>query len=56
MNKEIEGLKFRVDEFQREVMIVEDNTIHFDLVRQVMKKFGQVFKESSTRQQRNQSV
>lgn len=35
-------------------MIVEGEPIPFELVSQVMKKFGQVFKESSTRQQRKQ--
>lgn len=35
-------------------MLVEGEPIPFELVSQVMKKFGQVFKESSTRQQRKQ--
>lgn len=41
-------------ELQREVMISEDELIYFELVSQVMKMFGEVFKESSTRQQRKQ--
>lgn len=35
-------------------MLAEGEQIPFELVSQVMKKFGQVFKESSTRQQRKQ--
>lgn len=35
-------------------MIAEDKPILFELVSQVMKRFGQVFKEGSTRQQRKQ--
>ncbi len=54
LNEEIECLKFRLDEIQREVMIAEGQPIPFELVSQVMKKFGKVFKESSTRQQRKQ--
>lgn len=54
LNEEIEALKFRVDELQQEVMLAEGEPIPFELVSQVMKKFGQVFKESSTRQQRKQ--
>ena len=54
LNEEIECLKFRLDEIQREVMIAEGQPIPFELVSQVMKKFGEVFKESSTRQQRKQ--
>ncbi|CEH36023.1 hypothetical protein [Romboutsia lituseburensis] len=34
--------------------MLEEEPISFELVSQVMKKFGQVFKESSTRQQRKQ--
>lgn len=33
-------------------LLVEGEPIPFELVSQVMKKFGQVFKESITRQQR----
>ncbi|UFH64586.1 hypothetical protein KQH81_15120 [Clostridium cadaveris] len=47
-------MKFRMGELQREVMISEDELIYFELVSQVMKMFGEVFKESSTRQQRKQ--
>lgn len=54
LNEEIEGLKFRLDELQQEVMVAEGEPIPFELVSQVMKKFGQVFKDSSTRQQRKQ--
>ncbi len=32
-------------------MLSEGEQIHFELVDQAMKKFGQVFKDSSTRQQ-----
>lgn len=35
-------------------MIAEGEPIPFELVSQVMKKFEQVFKDSSTRQQRKQ--
>lgn len=35
-------------------MIAEVKPITFELVSQVMKKFGQVFKDTSTRQQRKQ--
>mgnify|MGYP006959241502 CR=1 FL=1 len=34
--------------------INNNEPVPFELVSQVMKKFGQVFKESSTRQQRKQ--
>jgi site-specific DNA recombinase len=54
LNEEIETLKFRIDKLQQEVMLAEGEPIPFELVSQVMKKFGQVFKESSTRQQRKQ--
>lgn len=35
-------------------MLAEGEAVPFELVSQVMKKFGQVFKDSSTRQQRKQ--
>ena len=54
LNEEIDTLKFRVDELRQEVMLAEGEPVPFELVSQVMKKFGQVFKESSTRQQRKQ--
>ena len=48
LNEEIDTLKFRVDELRQEVMLAEGEPVPFELVSQVMKKFGQVFKESST--------
>lgn len=33
-------------------MLAEGEPVPFELVSQVMKKFGEIFKESSTRQQR----
>lgn len=54
LNEEIDTLKFRLDEIKQDVMLAEGEPIPFELVSQVMKKFGQVFKESSTRQQRKQ--
>lgn len=47
-------MKFRLDELKQDVMLVEGVPVPFELVSQVMKKFEQVFKESSTRQQRKQ--
>lgn len=35
-------------------MLAEGEPVHFELASQVMRKFGQVFKERSTRQQRKQ--
>lgn len=35
-------------------MLEEGESVPFELVSKVMKKFGQFFKESSTRQQRKQ--
>lgn len=54
LNEEIDTLKFRLDEIKQDVMLAEGEPIPFELVSQVMKKFGQVFRESSTRQQRKQ--
>lgn len=54
LNEDIDTLKFRLDEIKQDVMLAEGEPIPFELVSQVMKKFGQVFKESSTRQQRKQ--
>lgn len=54
LNEEIDTLKFRLDEIKQDVMLAEGEPIPFELVSQIMKKFGQVFKESSTRQQRKQ--
>ncbi len=54
LNEEIDILKFRLDELKQDVILVEVVPVPFELVSQVMKKFGQVFKESSTRQQRKQ--
>ncbi|HBE9312444.1 TPA: hypothetical protein KOP07_001040 [Clostridioides difficile] len=34
------------------MMLAEGEPVPFELVSQVMKKFGEIFKESSTRQQR----
>ena len=54
VNKEIDRLKFRLDELKQDVMLAEGEPISFELVNQVIKKFGEVFKGSSTRQQRKQ--
>lgn len=54
LNEEIDTLKFRLDELKQDVMLAEGEPVPFELVSQVMKKFGQVFKEISTRQQRKQ--
>ena len=54
LNEEIDTLKFRIDELKQEVMLAEEEPVSFELVSQVMKKLGQVFNESSTRQQRKQ--
>lgn len=54
LNEEIDTLKFRLDEIKQDVMLAEGEPISFELASQVIKKFGQVFKERSTRQQRNQ--
>ena len=54
LNEEIDTLKFRLDELKQDVMLAEGEPVPFELVSQVMKKFGQVFKESSTRQQKKQ--
>ena len=54
LNEEIDTLKFRLDEIKQDVMLAEGEPVPFELVSQVMKKFGQVFNESSTRQQRKQ--
>lgn len=54
LNEEIDTLKFRLDELKQDVMLAEGEPISFELVNQVIKKFGEVFKGSSTRQQRKQ--
>ncbi len=54
LNEEIDTLKFRLDELKQDIMLAEGEPVPFELVSQVMKKFGQVFKDSSTRQQRKQ--
>ncbi len=54
LNEEIDTLKFRLDKIKQDVMLAGGEPVSFELVSQVMKKFGQVFKESSTRQQRKQ--
>ncbi|CEQ02936.1 Uncharacterised protein [[Clostridium] sordellii] len=54
LNEEIDNLKFRLDEIKQDVMLAEGESVPFELESQVMKKFGQVFKASSTRQQRKQ--
>ena len=54
LNEEIDTLKFRLDELKQDVMLAEGEPVPFELVSQVMNKFGEIFKESSTRQQRKQ--
>lgn len=54
LNEEIDTLKFRLDELKQDVMLAEGEPVPFELVSQVMSKFGEIFKESSTRQQRKQ--
>lgn len=54
LNEEIDTLKFRLDELKQDVMLAEGKPVPFELVSQVMNKFGEIFKESSTRQQRKQ--
>ncbi len=54
LNEEIDKLKFRLDEIKQDVMLAEGDPVPFELVSQVMNKFGKVFHESSTRQQRKQ--
>ena len=54
LNEEIDTLKFRLDELKQDVMLADGEPIPFELVSQVMNKFGEIFKESSTRQQRKQ--
>lgn len=54
LNEEIDTLKFRLDELKQDVMLAEGEPVPFELVNQVMNKFGEIFKESSTRQQRKQ--
>lgn len=54
LNEEIDTLKFRLDELKQDVMLAEGEPVSFELVSQVMSKFGKIFKESSTRQQRKQ--
>ena len=54
LNEEIDTLKFRLDELKQDVMLAEGGPVPFELVSQVMNKFGEIFKESSTRQQRKQ--
>lgn len=54
LNEEIDTLKFRLYEIKQDEMLAEGEPVPFELVSQVMKMFGQVFKESSTRQQRKQ--
>lgn len=54
LNEEIDKLKFRLDEIKQDVMMAEGEPVPFELVSQVMNKFGKVFHESSTRQQRKQ--
>lgn len=54
LNEEIDTLKFRLDELKQDIMLAEGEPVPFELVSQVMNKFGEIFKESSTRQQRKQ--
>lgn len=54
LNEEIDTLKFRLDELKQDVMLADGEPVPFELVSQVMNKFGEIFKESSTRQQRKQ--
>ena len=54
LNEEIDTLKFRLDELKQDVILAEGEPVPFELVSQVMNKFGEIFKESSTRQQRKQ--
>lgn len=54
LNEEIDTLKFRLDEIKQDVMLAEGEPVPFELVSKVMKKFGEAFKESSTKQQRKQ--
>lgn len=54
LNEEIDKLKFRLDEIKQDVMLAEGEPVPFELVSKVMNKFGKVFHESSTRQQRKQ--
>lgn len=54
VSKEIDTLKFRLDELKQDVMLADGEPAPFELVSQAMNKFGKIFKESSTRQQRKQ--
>nr|UWI50156.1 hypothetical protein NZ312_18885 [Clostridioides difficile] len=47
-------MRFRLEELKQTVILAEGEPVPFELVSQVTKKFGEVFKESSTRQQRKQ--
>ena len=43
LNEEIDTLKFRLDELKQDVILAEGEPVPFELVSQVMNKFGEIF-------------
>ncbi len=56
INEEIEKLKYREQGLKQEIQMVEGEPIPFEVVKEVMKRFKEVFLNMSTSQQRKQLI
>lgn len=56
MNEDIEKLSYRKKQIQQEIDISEGEPIPFEVVKEVFDKFGQIFRELGTKEQRKQII
>lgn len=56
INDDIDKLKYREQELRQEVQLVEGDPIPFEIVKDIMDKFKEVFLNMSTSQQRKQLI
>lgn len=54
INEDIEKLSYRKQELQQDIDISEGEPVPFELVKEVFDKFGQIFRELGTKEQRKQ--
>lgn len=56
VNKEIEKLSYRRQEIQQDIDILEGEPVPFEVVKEVFGKFGEIFRELGTKEQRKQVI
>ncbi|HBG8513768.1 TPA: hypothetical protein KRH39_003911, partial [Clostridioides difficile] len=56
INDDIDKLKYREQELKQEVQLAEGEPIPFEIVKDIMDKFKEVFFNMSTSQQRKQLI